>query len=400
MSEGLLTELNAYEVRYNNLRPVYTNLLLQLRNHRQNLANLMSNPPQYRIDFNANADGTARISPSLTNDSGLSQLEAAREMCENIRAVRIESGQISYNDVNGIISSLDSMIATRRNAITSVEATIANVTAQLTNIVLQLKMESNFSPENWIELNQFFLFDTFQEDSIIVTDIMTDAEIQDVQQELFDLGNRVLQRCSYPKYTIEIDSVNFFALKEYQFFTNQCELGTTFTLDLERFMVKPLLLEIYINFDDPTDFKLTFANKTMLDDGFSLLDFAGSNVNATNSISFDLVKLEAMKRQNNAVTEFINGSLDATLNNIKSSKDHAAITIDGTGVRARSYEYGSGRLQPYESWWTGKTLAFSDDNFQSAKAIFGLINFPSGNGRGYGICNENNTGQKVKGVYF
>jgi len=398
MSPGLLSALNAYESRYASLQPIYANWLLQLRHRNVELLALRNNPPQYDVSFNSEHDGTAQIVPPLNNNSGLSQLEAVRSALENIRSVRIEKGNIPYSDVNSLINQVEPMLTAKKNAITAKETEITGINTQLRSIVDQLKMENNFTDAQWIELNQYFIFDFHQEDSLIWTDIMTHEERQGIQQELFDLGARALQRSSYPKFEITISSINFLALQEFQYFTDQFELGTTFTLNLDHYKVQPLLLEVNIDFDNLTNFGLKYANRAMLDDGFSLVDFAGNNVNATNTISFDLVRLEAMKRQSDDVTAFINGALDASRNELISSPTRTAIVIDETGLRARSYDWDTGGLLNTEAWLTGSQLAFSSDNFQSSRLALGRIHAPgSTGGQVYGLVADVIAGRLMAG---
>jgi hypothetical protein len=147
-----------------------------------------------------------------------------------------------------------------------------------------------------------------------------------------------------------------------------------------------LLLEVSINFENLTDFKLVYANKHTLDSDFSLIDFNSNTINATNTISFDLVRLEAMKRQHDEVTQFINGALDASRNELISSPSRTAITIDELGLRARSYNWNTGQPTGLEAWLTGSQLAFSDDSFTTARLALGRVNLHgSAGGSAYGL---------------
>ena len=398
MSAGLLAALNAYEDRFRMLQPIYANLLVQLRNTNRALALLQNNPPQYEVRFNATADGTATIDPALNNASGLNQLEALRRALEGVRGVRIEHGNIPYADINALISQVEPMITTRRNQIEQRQNEIADIQSQMRGIVDQLRMENNFTEEQWIELNRYFMYDTFQEDGLVWSDLMTEEERMLVQQELFDLGGRVLEGTAFPKFEIRIDSVNFPALPEFEYFTEQFELGTTFTLDLGHYRVNPLLLEVNIDFDDLTNFSLVYANQNTLDGGFSDLEGIGSNINAANTISFNLARLEAMRRQHDDVTAFLNGALDASRNELISSPTRTAITIDETGLRARSYDWNTGRATGFESWLTGSQIAFSDDSFTTARLALGRIHNPGGlGGTSFGLVGDVMVGRILAG---
>ena len=398
MSAGLLAALLSYEALYHSLQPLYTSLLLQLRNANQTLALQLNNPPPYEVTFNASADGTANIVPALNPASGLNQLEALRRALEGVKSVRIEHGNIPFTDINMRIGQVNPLIATRRTQIASTTAQIDNLIIQIRNVVNQLRIENHFTEAQWIELNRYFIYDIIQEDGFIWTDIMTEAERQDIQQELFDFGNRALVASSVPKFEIEIDSVNFPALPEFSYFTEQFRLGTTFTLDLGHYKVTPLLLEVNLDFEDLTNFSLVYANQFTLETGFSDIDNLGRNSNASNTISFNLTRLEAMRRSHDDVTEFINGALDASRNELISSSTRTAITIDEHGLRARSYNWNTGLPTGLEAWLTGSQFAFSDNSFTTARLALGRIQAPgSAGGMAYGLVADVIVGRILAG---
>ena len=396
MSAGLLAALNAYEALFNSLQSQYANLLTQLRNQNGQMSLLHNNTPTYNVTFNVAVDGTVQITPALNNSSGLSQLEGLHRTLNGIKAARIEHNNTRYTDVNNLMNQVTPMINARRTAIANLDAQIQSTINQLNNITGQLRMENHFTEAQWIELNRYFVFDTFQEDAFIFTDLTTAQERQDIQQELFDMGARVLHRASVPAFEITMSSVNFFALPEFTEFTNQCELGTTFTLDMDGYVVRPLLLEAHVDFDDPTNFNLVFANKHTLDNDFSLVDFNSGAINATNSISFNLTRINAMSRQHDDVTAFINGALNASVNELWSSPSRTAITIDDTGLRARSYNWNTGLPTGREAWFTGSQLAFSDDGFTNSRLALGTVQAPGG-GTAYGLVGDVLVGRILAG---
>ncbi len=396
MSPELVAAYNAYTNRFNTLQPQFANLMSQYKLRQQELALLQATPPQYDVSFTSTQDGTARVTPSISATSGLFQLEALERNLENIRAVRIEKGNIPYTDVNAIMTTVKSQITSKKSAITAKEAQITTLNNQLAAITTQLKMENNFTEAQWIELNQYFYEDYFVDDTFITTDLMSQEEKQNIQQELYDYGVRALTRSAAPRFTFEIDSINFLALPEFKVFTDEFRLGSTFTLDLGNMLVKPLLLEVHINFDDPTDFKLTYSNRTMLDGGFLLEDYEGSNVSLSNTISFDLVKIESLVRQSDYVTELINGVLDTSRNELISSPDETRVTIDESGLRTYGVDADTHQDTGYGIWMTGSQIAMSDNFFSSVKLAAGRIRIPSG-GYVYGIAGDLLAGRILAG---
>jgi len=381
MSAGLQTALAAYKVLFSTLQPQYASLLTQLRNLNIQRMNLIDQVPPYTLNFNPTQNNTATITPSLTNTSGLTQLEGARRQMEGVRQARIENGNIPYTDVNNLINQITPMINARRTAITNIETQIADVQNQLQNITNQLHMQNNFTPAQWVELNRYFIEDTYSNPHFLTVDDTTPQERQDIQRELFDVGSRILERASFPSFTVDIDSVNFLFLKEFNEFTQDFELGTTFKLGLENDMVvDPLLLGVDIDFNDPTNFRLHYSNKHYLDDDFRLVDFAAGQINASNAISFSLAQIENMRYQQDDVTAFINGALKANLNELISSPVRTSIKINEHGLRAKTFDWNTGQELNYQSWLTGSQLAFSRDRFTTAQLALGRIQAPGATG--------------------
>ncbi len=389
MSVGLQNALKAYEMKYNSLKKQYSELLIQYKNKNAELSKLQSNAPLYDVSYTFNRDGTAKITPSLTSDSGLAQLEGLKANLENVKATRIQSGNIPYSDVNSLASQVSPMISSKKSAISTVVTALNGLVDQINGITAQLNMEKNFTPEKWVELNEYLRYDTVQENAFIITDIMSQEEKQKVRQELLEHGELILRKSCYPTFLYRISCVNFLALPEFSRFQDEFELGTTFTLKVnDNYIVKPMLLGVRINFNSLEDFDMIFGNKTNVNDGFDFSAYKNA-VSAGASISFDLVKIEALKAQKDDVAEFLKGSLIAATNNIKSTEDYTVATINEDGIRLRQYDSNTKAKQNFEAWLTGSTFAFSDDSFQTSKLALGRIQAPKNpNGYVYGLNAE------------
>ena len=398
MSSGLQDALNAYSNKINSLKDSYSSLLIQYKNKNSELSNLKSNAPSYVVDFEYGNDGTAKVIPALNNQSGLSELEALVKALEGVKAVRISQGNISYSDINSILITVKNMISSKKISISNTESTLSSLESQIKNINTQLKIENNFTGNEWNELNGYFRYNTLKEDSYVITDIMTQDEKQQVRQELYDYGNLVLSKSCIPKYNIDISAVNFLALYEYKKFHTEFKLGSTFTLEIkEGFFIKPILLGVSIDFSNLSNFTLRYGNKSKLENTFDFSAYK-SSVNTTTSLSFDLVKIQAMANQKDDVTKFINGSLDLAKNNIISGSGRVDINFNENGLRIKEYDYSTGLLKPQELWVTGKQIVFSNDNFTTASMALGEINAPGSiGGKVYGVVADAIVGRLIAG---
>lgn len=165
---------------------------------------------------------------------------------------------------------------------TSIDSTQAGLRA----ISDSLSFESNFSEEQIISLQPFIIQSTYVNDNIIVTENMGSGSMLLQSQILYDQAKNILSKTSYPKYTFTADSINFLSIPEFSSFSEQLQLGSQITLEVkEGTSTSAILLSLEMNFDDPTEFKLTFGNRSRLDDdAYKFTDLMNKAISAgTNS---------------------------------------------------------------------------------------------------------------------
>ena len=207
---------------------------------------------------------------------------------------------------------------------------------------------------------------------------MTQVEIQEAAQSLYDQAVNVLSKVSQPRYEFSMDAVNYIMLPEFSVFTSQTELGSVVTLELKNGeYIEAALLELSFQFDDPSNFKMTFSNRLRLDDGgFSYSDLMGQVVKTGSAVAFDSLKWSNWENDyKDEVSTFITSSLNAAVNNLISN-DNQDITINQNGLRARQWNGTS--YDDKQLWMVNNMLAFSDDGFQTAKLAIGEIDLPGG----------------------
>ena len=109
-----------------------------------------------------------------------------------------------------------------------------------------------------------------------------------------------------------MEAVNYIELEEFSVFTNQTELGSVITVELENdSYITTVLLELELQFDDPEKFTMTFSNRLRLDNGsFMYSDLMGQVVKTGSAVSFDSLKWSNWENDyKDEVTTFISSSL-------------------------------------------------------------------------------------------
>lgn len=182
--------------------------------------------------------------------------------------------------VDGLYNVLQEIIPN-----TSITVSLSSLSEELKNYQEIIYLQPNFTDELFLDLSAFIYENSYTNENIIITDIMTEDEIQEQAQELYDESVKVLARKSEPRYELSGDVINFISLKEYEAFTKNLVMGGLLDIVIdENNIIEAAVLELVINYDDPTDFQMTLSNRARLNkDNWVLTDYLGSALSGNNN---------------------------------------------------------------------------------------------------------------------
>ena len=208
-----------------------------------------------------------------------------------------------------------------------------------------------------------------------------------VQQELYEYGKENLVKLSSPTYSFSVDSANFFALKEFELFAKNFELGEKIYLHLDDRVLEPIVIGADIDFDDPSKLRLSFGDSFQSNDAtFKLESLLDKSVSMGSALSVNQYKYSdfVTSGADNTVEEFITSAIDAMKNNILSGENNE-VTIDGAGIRLRKWENGG--YSDNQVWINNNALMFTDNAWGDADgANIGIGEFYDKNlGLMYGV---------------
>lgn len=268
MEQSLIDAIDNWENKINSNQSSYANLMTQLRVTSGSLINYQSQLATYQGNL---ATHTA------------------------VKDTLILSGQ-DTTAISGSIAVDNANIATANTNIANTNYAISLIQAQLNYIHTQLSFENNFTQNQLSTLNNFIIGNTYTDTNFIKTSMMTEYQIQDISQALYDQAKDILDtKISLPRYTFEIDSANFLFIREFQPFVEQLQLGSQITVELSSGSVLAVLLGFDFNYDNVTDFKLILSNRMRLDDDeFQYNDLYGSVVDGGITTNFNSQKWNAM----------------------------------------------------------------------------------------------------------
>ena len=192
-------------------------------------------------------------------------------------------------DITSIINNLYSLYSDFQSLIpATVETTaIANIIGILESYLTIIYYPSNMSYDQYLELTNYIYENTYTNSNIVITDIMTPADIQAQAQSLYDQSKQVLVKASHPRFQFTGNFSNFLALQNFSSFANELEMGGVIYIQKsEDVLIEAVLLEITIDYSNPTDFAMTFGNNYRLDNSrFIYGDFLGAAAQLGSNLS-------------------------------------------------------------------------------------------------------------------
>jgi hypothetical protein len=296
MSQSLIDALNAWEDKVDDFQPVYADTLT--------------------IYKNTNASIVVKQTELTDLLSELSTLQAVQKS-------RIAGG-LDHSEIDAKIVAKQAEITDKRAQIASLQKVANSQGAKLTEINNSLSFASNFSTVQLVELSNYIFENTYKNENFVQTDIMTNVEIQEMSQELYDQAQVVIARVAQPRYEFSVEAANFLFMPEFQEFIDQLALGCVVKIEVkEDEIVDAILLEISYSFDDPEDFSITFGNRVRLDnEDFKFSDLIGPALKANSGEVNDIAVNEgftgyiyASPTRREKIMHFENGLLvDVTVN--------------------------------------------------------------------------------------
>jgi len=294
------------------------------------------------------------------------------------------------NTANGERLVLLANIASTQADIDTWNSQVSGSLVDMQNIStgLSLTNADNFTENQQKNLQPFIIESSYINENIIQLDSMSASTVQEQSQKLYDQAVGVLENISEPRYTFSVESVNFMMIKDFESFMEETELGAIVNLEIKPGVISyPVLLGMDLNFDNPEEFSLIFGNRLRLDDeAFQFSDLMNEAINsATTSKVNSLMWNNWNDNYKDDVTNFINSALDAAVNNVTSGSNQEII-INKSGLRARQSATGGSTYSDEQLWIVNNMIAFTDDNWDSAKIAIGEITGP--NGQVWGIVTE------------
>ena len=301
-------------------------------------------------------------------------LEGDLTALNTVKVTQIQGSQ-DLTTINGQIAAKVAEIVAQQALITSKIAEITVVDGNLDAINTTVSLANNFTVGELAELDNFLIEQTYQDEAFLITDIMTEAEKQDMAQALYDQAETVLARMAQPRITFDVDVIDFIKLVDFESFTDELSIGNNITVELREGLFYEVRL-MGIEHDWENDkLKLTFSNKYRMDDpSFTLQELLDNSFTQSSTVSFGKYIYGDYRDSGDkdAISTYMSNALNAAVQLIKSNDD-SDITINENGILLRQND-GIGGYDDEQMWIVNNMIAFSDDGFDTANLAIGKIN--------------------------
>jgi len=215
---------------------------------------------------------------------------------------------------------------------------------------------------------------TYSNPNYISTNL-DNAQIFDNARKFLDAANEELLKASTPQYTVKCNMYNLLPTNGYEMFKEKFVLGNWIRVLADDQLFRLRLLSFNIDFSDFTKIDVEFANVTKIGDIMTDVEAILSSAKSmSTSYGYTANQAAAGQDASDEIGEFVKTGLVSALTNVKNNNDEE-ITFGKFGIYAKSYDPDTGSYSPEQLRITHNILAFSDDNWLTAKAALGKHDF-------------------------
>ncbi len=356
-----------YEEEYYQLNLDYYNKLTEISTLNSELARLELLRSVYqRCRDNIVAQSNSSAADDYNEDiaaNGGTQVTIYEEIADTIDAVNL------------LIRQVDDDIVVNTSALDVASSDLEALQGKIDAIHHEVAFASYFTGDEYNELCDYIYEGSYQDEYVIVTDIMTYSERFQQMKTLYDRAKKQLKKISVPTQEFSADVESFLFIPEFSHWSEQLECGCLVNLELAQDDVAALFLSsMTVNYCDHT-INMVFGNRFKRFDPKALFeDVLGGIKKSSNSLNFIKGAIEPITNgEFNAMQAALANSRTLTMAAALSSKNEEVV-IDGGGYTGRQLN-DDGTYDPRQVKLTGKALVFTNDGWQTATVAIGEVVF-------------------------
>ncbi|MGL5328319.1 MAG: hypothetical protein ACRDD7_03550 [Peptostreptococcaceae bacterium] len=374
MSESLRNKVTLWDNKVQSRQQEYANLLTTLNNKNAEMQILKTALKE--IETNIAVKWEAM---SLHVDNGTTGTSAYQQLAS-------EHKQLITQEI------------AKKKEIETKQAEIDTVFNQLKAINNDLQLVNNFTPDEIVKLTRYTYVSSVVDEMYIQTSEMTNKEIQDMAQKLYDKHKKILAKQSGELIAIDVTMDNFIFDKDRYYYTQNLVLGNNITVELggDKFATARLLVCEW-NYDDPKSMSIQVADGLKpVGNKYEVAEKVIKKQNIDNTIKADMSGWKEASSNNTYLNTLQNEGLNANLTAIKSN-ENAEFKVDGTGAVMRKYNPTTETYSPEQIWIAHNQIVITDNAFETIKLAIGKLLRPDGTTWDYGISTNILVGKILMG---
>lgn len=371
MSTELVDKLEEYSALRETNQGLITTALSQLKTLQNDLFNLNNKMPSVESSTDWTQYGLVGLKAKSTqyyeNMSAISDGNMADAVIK-----------VQYDNFNTLYSTVNAEIEVRKAQITSKEAEIAAKKTSISSYVVNIY--DILGDTLYKELQLFVREQTLTATSYVATESMTESQILQMKQDLYNYSEDELNRVCYPQFDMTISAVNFPVLKKYEKWTKQLELGDIILIQYsDKDFIKARILSMDLDWEDFTKFSLTISSKTSLTDGYFFLKELKNMVDKT-STTVDIRGTGysgVTKQANDAYFATQQEFLDLSKQQLLANANNIVTEFGSTGLLLRKFLPDENKYAPEKMWITNRQILLFEEpdgtNLKTPKLAIGKV---------------------------
>lgn len=254
--------------------------------------------------------------------------------------------------------------------------------------------------EFWDEFSAFRMEDDWKNDNYI-SDGLKNSEIFEKAKDFVEAANKELIKSATLQHTISANLKNLLLIPAFKPLVKYFEIGNWLRIEIDEKVYKLRLVDYAISFDGLENIDVEFSDVTealgVASDIKSILQSSKSM-----SSSYNSVKRQASKgnEASSSLTNWMQNGLNATKVNVVDGADQNVV-YDKHGLLIRQWDDITGSYLPSQTKFTNATMAYTNDNWVTAKAAIGEFEYYDPKDQlyktGYGVIADTIVGSLILG---
>ena len=307
-------------------------------------------------------------------------------------SIHVDNGSTDtqlYRDLANEYNLLQDDEMAKKREVKNKQTEIDVIMVSLKLINDELSLTNNFTPQEIIILSRYTYIAQVVDENFIGDSSMSNKELQDNAQRLYDKYKQLLAKQSGELIAIDVTMDNFIQDIDMYDYTKRLELGDFVTVDMgdDKYVTSRLLVCEW-NYDDRKSMTVQLADGLKpVGDKYEIAEKKIHKQSIDNSLKADMAGWKEASSNNTFLNNIQNEGLNANLTAIKSN-DNEEFKIDGTGAIMRKHLPETDTYSPEQLWLAHNQIVLTDNAWQTLKTAIGKILYSDGTTWGWGINAE------------